>query len=118
MKSSNVINFQSADIGADSVRPAFNVKNKVIKETTTQAPQVSQTSISNNAKAASLDNVVKSLQVDYGAKVELSADNSGRIIVRIMSNDGRRVLRQMPPEALIKLHANMKGRGLLADWLA
>ena len=119
MKSINAINFQSVDIGVGSARPAFNVENEIVTQTASPAPQVSQNTISGNAKAVSLDNVVKSLQIDYGAKVELTADHSGRIIVRIMSSDGQRVLRQMPPEALIKLHANMKGnRGLLTDWLA
>ena len=61
---------------------------------------------------------MESLKVDYGVKVELVPDDNGRIFVRIMSSDGERVLRQMPPDALIKIHASLKSnRGLLADWL-
>lgn len=40
----------------------------------------------------------------FGVKVELTEDeDSGRSVVRIMSNDGERILRQMPPEAAIDL---------------
>jgi uncharacterized FlaG/YvyC family protein len=71
------------------------------------------------ASGSDLGKIAQALQVDYNIKVELAADNAGKLFVRIMSSDGKRVLRQMPPDALIKLHANIKNtRGVLADWLA
>jgi uncharacterized FlaG/YvyC family protein len=71
------------------------------------------------ATESDLGNIIHSLQVGYNIKVELATDSAGKLFVRIMSSDGKRLLRQMPPDSLIKLHANIKNnRGVLADWLA
>lgn len=66
-----------------------------------------------------LRKALETLQIEYGVKVELASDDTGKIFIRIMSEDGEKILRQMPPDSLIKLQANLKqSRGLLADWLA
>lgn len=62
---------------------------------------------------------MESLQIEYGIKVEIGPDDNGKIYVRIMSSDGERVLRQMPPDSIIKMHADLKNNhgGILTDWL-
>lgn len=66
-----------------------------------------------------LKKALETLQIEYGVKVEMASDDNGKIFIRIMSEDGERVIRQMPPDSLIKLQANLKhNRGMLADWLA
>ncbi len=81
-------------------------------------PVTESSEAENKTQNEQLTKAVESLQVNYGIKVELAPDDNGKIFVRIMSSDGERVLRQMPPDALIKMHASLKhNRGLLADWL-
>lgn len=51
-----------------------------------------------------LEKAASDLAVQFGVKVEMAEDEeSGRSVVRIMSKDGERILRQMPPEAAIVL---------------
>lgn len=46
------------------------------------------------------------LELNFKVKVEMATDEStGRQVVKIMSQDGKRVLRQMPPEEALELAA-------------
>lgn len=60
----------------------------------------------------------RELQLRFDVKVELAHDEkSGRSVVRILSSDGQRVLRQMPPEAAIAL-ADRARRGSVEGLLS
>jgi uncharacterized FlaG/YvyC family protein len=52
----------------------------------------------------------------FKVNVEMVRDQSGRNVVRIMSPDGRRLLRQMPPEEVIRL-ADQARMGSLKGFL-
>ena len=51
-----------------------------------------------------LSRAIKELEAGFEVKVELTREeDTGRTLVRIMSKDGERVIRQMPPEGAINL---------------
>jgi len=52
---------------------------------------------------SSLDQAAQELASHFKVNVDVVRDSSGRNVVRIMSPDGRRLLRQMPPEEVIRL---------------
>ncbi len=52
---------------------------------------------------SSLDQAARELASHFKVNVDVVRDSSGRNVVRIMSPDGRRLLRQMPPEEVIRL---------------
>jgi uncharacterized FlaG/YvyC family protein len=119
MEKVSAINYQSLDVGGNTRGFSSGIDHPPDSEAAGALSSQANDLSSKIVKEADLDKVVESLQIDYNIKVELAADNAGRIFVRIMSSDGKRILRQMPPDTLIKLHANMKNnRGFLADWLA
>ena len=60
----------------------------------------------------------KVLEGRFEVKVEVAQDEeTGRSVVRILSRDGERVLRQMPPDAAIEL-AEAAQRGCTAGIMA
>lgn len=64
-----------------------------------------------------LDVAVQELTQRYEVQVEVAQDETtGRDVVRIMSQDGERVLRQMPPSQVIKMAAAAR-RGALLNLL-
>ena len=61
------------------------------------------------ASQADMDKALTDLAGRTNLKVELGADEeSGRPVVRIYTKDGERLLRQMPPEAALKLAADLR----------
>ncbi len=63
-----------------------------------------------------LDQAARELASHFKVNVEMARDSSGRNVVRIMSPDGRRLLRQMPPEEVIRL-ADQARRGSIKGLL-
>ncbi|MDR1397372.1 MAG: flagellar protein FlaG [Desulfarculales bacterium] len=119
MEKVSAVNYQSPDVSGNSRGSASVVEHQPDQETLAAPSRQENDLNARIVRDADLDKVVESLQIDYNINVELAADNTGRLFVRIMSSDGKRILRQMPPDTLIKLHANIKNnRGFLADWLA
>jgi uncharacterized FlaG/YvyC family protein len=119
MEKVSAVNYHLLDAGGGVRNSSSFAEQAPESEAASALPSEGNDAAAQTMKEVDLDQVVDSLQMDYNIKVELAADNAGRIFVRIMSSDGKRVLRQMPPDTLIKMHANMKNnRGFLADWLA
>lgn len=61
-----------------------------------------------------LDEALAALAVHYDLKFEVSRDErTGSEVVRIYSSDGKQLLRQTPPEAVLKIAENLAqgGRG-------
>jgi len=51
--------------------------------------------------------------LSFGVEVKLELDEeTGRQVVKIFSPDGRRLLRQIPPEELLKMAARARREGL------
>ena len=70
-------------------------------------------------KTQDIEQARKVLEGRFEVKVEVAQDEeTGRSVVRILSRDGERVLRQMPPDAAIELaEAAQKGctAGIMAS---
>ncbi|MBI5522375.1 MAG: flagellar protein FlaG [Desulfarculus sp.] len=66
-----------------------------------------------------LEETLSALAVHYNLRFELSHDEkTGSDVVRIFSQDGERLLRQMPPEAVLKIAEDLDqggNGGLLAS---
>lgn len=64
-----------------------------------------------------LDRAMEQIQKSYDVKVELEHDEeSGRDVVKILSSDGQRLIRQIPPKAAIALADKARqghGEGIL-----
>jgi len=74
----------------------------------TQAGQQTNQSISTEK----LDAAMAALATHANLKVVMSRDDqTGRDVVRIFSEDGQRLLRQMPPEAVLKIAENLARGG-------
>lgn len=59
-----------------------------------------------------LEEILSALAVHYNLKFELSRDEkTGSDVVRIFSDDGQRLLRQMPPEAVLKIAEDLDRGG-------
>jgi uncharacterized FlaG/YvyC family protein len=58
---------------------------------------------------AQLEEAAQELADRFDVKVEMAQDEStGRYVVRIMSQDGERVIRQMPPESTLRMAAQAR----------
>jgi uncharacterized FlaG/YvyC family protein len=58
---------------------------------------------------AKLEEAAKELASRFDVKVEMAQDEStGRYVVRILSQDGERVIRQMPPESTLRMAAQAR----------
>lgn len=58
------------------------------------------------AKAAQAQVSLADIELNFKVKVQVVTDDStGRQVVKILSQDGKRVLRQMPPEQALELAA-------------
>lgn len=83
-----------------------------------QAPNPAETAQA-PVSQADMDKALVDLASRTNLKVELGADEeSGRPVVRIYTKDGERLLRQMPPEAALKLAADLRsgaGEGLFSS---
>ena len=65
-----------------------------------------------------MDRSIQSLASQVNLKVEQTTDEkSGHKVVRIFTRDGERLLRQMPPEAALRILEEVKsgGEGLLSS---
>lgn len=59
-----------------------------------------------------LEETLSALAVHYNLRFELSHDEkTGSDVVRIFSQDGERLLRQMPPEAVLKIAEDLDRGG-------
>ncbi|KMY69188.1 hypothetical protein AAU61_06745 [Desulfocarbo indianensis] len=64
-----------------------------------------------------LAQAIKELEVRFNLQVEMFTDEeTGRGVVRIFSEDGKRLLRQMPPEEVLEMAAQAR-RGALENLL-
>ncbi len=67
--------------------------------------------------AADLMKAVEDLKVRFNLKVEMATDEAtGREVVRIFSKDGKRLLRQMPPDQVLHMAAQAR-QGTLENLL-
>jgi uncharacterized FlaG/YvyC family protein len=74
-----------------------------------QAPQT--------AEAGELKRAVQELELRFNVNVEVGTDEqTGRQVVRVLSEDGERLLRQMPPEEAIRM-AEKARKGALQNLL-
>ncbi len=56
-----------------------------------------------------LEQAARELETRFDVQVEMAQDEStGRYVVRIMSSDGQRLIRQMPPESALRMAAQAK----------
>ena len=70
------------------------------------------------ARTQEMEEAKKVLEGRFEVKVEVAQDEeTGRSVVRILSPDGERILRQMPPKAALKL-AEAAQRGYAAGIMA
>ena len=64
------------------------------------------------SKAVSAEDLMKAVQeleVRFNLKVEMATDEAtGREVVRIFSKDGKRLLRQMPPDQVLHMAAQAR----------
>lgn len=72
-----------------------------------------------NGTPSDLDQAMRDLEARFKVKVELTQDEeTGRQLVRIKSPDGKRILRQIPPESVLEMAHRTKtsqGQGLLTS---
>lgn len=65
-----------------------------------------------SSKAVSAEDLMKAVQeleVRFNLKVEMATDEAtGREVVRIFSKDGKRLLRQMPPDQVLHMAAQAR----------
>ncbi|MBI4799381.1 MAG: flagellar protein FlaG [Desulfarculus sp.] len=90
------------------------VPNRPRAGTLQPAPDGRQT-VAQAASAVSpqeLEETLSALAVHYNLRFELSHDEkTGSDVVRIFSQDGERLLRQMPPEAVLKIAEDLDQGG-------
>ena len=91
------------------VEKAANAQKACEQSQNTQTPQ-----------AVSKDELVKAVQdleVNFNLKVEMTTDEAtGRDVVRIFSEDGKRLLRPMPPDQVLQMAAQAR-QGTLENLL-
>ncbi len=77
-------------------------------------PPYSGAQASSPVSKQALDEALAALAMHYDLKFEVSRDErTGSEVVRIYSSDGKQLLRQTPPEAVLKIAENLAqgGRG-------
>ncbi|MFH1034732.1 MAG: flagellar protein FlaG [Pseudomonadota bacterium] len=80
------------------------------RQETASSPQVGQAS--QPISREDLEAAMASLSVHTNLKVELSHDEkTGSEVVRIFSEDGKRLLRQIPSEAVLNIAENLEQKG-------
>jgi uncharacterized FlaG/YvyC family protein len=82
-----------------------------------KAPQDSQSKDSKNqvqkTEGKDLAAALNEISVKFGVQVKLAQDeNTGFSVVKIFSNDGSRLLRQMPPESALQMAAKARDGSL------
>jgi uncharacterized FlaG/YvyC family protein len=88
-------------------------------EATAESQALGHNLISEAGLREALGKLAEELRQEYGARVEVCVADDNKLIVRIMSRDGTRVFRQLPPESILRFRAGLKeNRGLLGDWMA
>jgi|Deesub1362A_J573_1020465.scaffolds.fasta_scaffold01263_7 uncharacterized FlaG/YvyC family protein len=84
-------------------RASTRVRPEAPRQAPRSAPERAQGS-AGPAEAAQVEEAAQTLAARFDLKVELAQDEvTGRKVVRIFSRDGERLLRQMPPEEVLKL---------------
>ncbi len=83
--------------------------HKKVPETGTDQGTIVRDSVKTREKmeriAEALDNYVKSIQHDLDIKVD---EETGRFLVKVISHESGEVIREIPPEELLKLAAKME----------
>ena len=74
------------------------------KEAEQKSYQMESRAVNGEEDVSRVEQAVEELEASFHVKVELTREeDTGRTLVRIMSQDGQRVIRQMPPEGAINL---------------
>lgn len=80
-----------------------------------QSTAVSSSSSQDIATQASQEQIAQALaelKQDYGMTVEMTQDQaSGQAVARIYSADGKHLIRQMPPEAVLRMVDTLRSGG-------
>ncbi len=84
-------------------RSETRVRVEANRQRPRQAPE-SEQKPAGTVEGAQVEEAAQTLAARFDLKVELAQDEvTGRKVVRIFSRDGERLLRQMPPEEVLKL---------------
>lgn len=95
-----------------STSSAANTKNNDVNKVTNEKKEAQNTEQKNDATnekinriAEAMDSYVQSIQRDLKIQIH---DETGHIMVRVTSQDGSKVIREIPPKELLDLAARME----------